>query len=524
MSRLETVISDLAARHYRRLEISRQPCEDLVRASVRTSDWALCFQVSPYAELRLRALGMDARKQDLLAKGLVHHELGHWSVCPFDSEGEFIITRAVSEVLNECRFLEGLTPESMENLIGFFSNLTADLIVDTVLSFAGDDSDYADGQALFVSKELKRAAAAGSHNAIFEMFTHINLALWGRRTRLGQRLSELLGHRPGILKPEIFGRLFPEFQNPLQIPAALRNRTNWPHLAKALTRLLVRLLPDPVRIPAWWRPSPFRRVMTVLYEGRASAVALQTVEENAGVVQRWPVTGLLHRSVDPLESPQPETICWERSSILPLHRRAPALQLEQTMLYMDTPSASSGPGTLLPDLAFVIDSSGSMEYKPYEGRGQYDLLLRAVFGVFHWLQANSLGWLLNYAVVNFSDKTVSSGWRGWSRRHALHDALFDYQGSSTHLNVDTLRSLKSRSKRPFTVVMITDGELANTAEVLAYTRYEITPPHGLILLQIGRMTGFAKQVQRMGFSVHRVDQPADLPQLVLGAVKKRMNL
>jgi len=42
-----------------------------------------------------------------------------------------------------------------------------------------------------------------------------------------------------------------------------------------------------------------------------------------------------------------------------------------------------------------------MTYDPHAGKGDYDLLLRTIFGVFQWLRDQGMATYLRYAVLNF---------------------------------------------------------------------------------------------------------------------------
>lgn len=512
---LVTVIESMARSRHWRLELRQKRCPDLIRAAINMRNWAMKFTIAPDARRRLKALGISPRNQVVLAKGLVQHEMAHWEVCPFDAGGKHRIVDAVSAVLRGRR---GKRREKrLLGDIGVIANAVADIIVDTVKAIEDNTSDYADAQALFYIKEL---GGGGGICSLYNVFIRLNLMLWGRQTQHTETIANALPptEHPAVIQ-EAF-RLFPWRQNEGCLAAWLRNGSHWPALAKGLTRLLWPLLTSENEGTGWWRPSQFEHIQTVLYEGRSGRVKIDT-EPKAGAVQQWPSTAISAKPFDLLDTPDISEIAWNRTLVRPLPNGAAAIDLQRTHVTVKTPIPSSSALGILPDLAFVVDSSGSMSYRPIEGKGEYDILLRAVFGVFGWLNDKGIASYLRYAVLNFSTRSVFSGWHPWSRRQLIHDTLFKYQGGTTNLCLNKLSSMIDASPRPFMAIMITDGEIGNPSGIARLIQSRFTAPYGFTLIQIGAESAFSRKLSTHGFHAHVIKSLADLEGLVIGRIRDR---
>lgn len=511
-------IRRMAEERFWRLELKRRACPSLVETAIRLDNWVVSVGLAPDAESRLASVGIHTEQQRTMARGLLLHEFGHWEVCPFDSEGEYRITENVGVVVR--RNHRKAKPKEVERKVRLLSNMVADVLVDTVLAIEDPTSRYANAQALFFLKEL---SISGALTKLYLVFMLLNLELWGSRSTHVARIYSKLPLRTDPPQVREALGLFPLDRGPGFLAAWLRNKSHWPRLSRKLARLFLGLLPKGTPSKGWWRPSPFRRTLTVLYEGRTAPVGLGLRSEvaNAG---HTTVTPLLTGPVDPLSSPAVDRLCWHRVDCLPRRGERPALRFHQVEASVRTPTGQGSSERSLPDLAFLLDSSGSMGYEPYEGRGLYDLLLRTVFGVFHWLRTKGLASYLRYAVLNFSETTRYSGWCDWAQRDRLYDVLFDYQGGKTVLGADVLRRAAAESQRPFAAIMVTDGELEQHEKSLECIAGCFRPPDGLVLVQLNTDSRFARRLREMGFRVHLLKSRQGLEKLVLGEISGKYSV
>ncbi len=348
----------------------------------------------------------------------------------------------------------------------------------------------------------------------------LNLILWGNRSDISNRVRESLPKPDFIRDLDIALGIFPDLKQEAYLVSWLKDKNNWGKVATVLTMLFLMHLPKDLDLLRWWRPSPFRDVLTVLYEGRTAPVKLGVRGETAGPIM-WPITPLIWQPVDPLDTPDTGRFEWCETQILPVMNGTPRLQFQQVNENIEVPVMTDQNRSFLPDLAFILDSSGSMGYDPFAGTGEYDLLLRTVFGVFHWLKEQGLATFLKYSALNFSTRTVYSGWKDWINRSDLHQTLFDYQGGKTALDLNVFHRLVQESIRPFTAFMISDGEVKKPGEVVAFVRKNFSPPQGFVLVQVGAMSRLGHGLESHGFKVHVIEDFHDLGGLVLGEIKQR---
>lgn len=516
------VIRSLARKNLWRLDLREEPTPHLIEAAIDLGDWTLTITIDPKVEEKLSVRGIKGDDLTVLAEGLVHHEMGHWEVCPFDSEGQYLLIEPIGQVVRKVRGT--WNEKKTKACINLLANMVADVVVDTVLSLEDKGSKYADAQALFFLKGLNTTQL---RSPVYDMFIRLNLELWGKKSKITEQVASRLSKTTDPVTLEKATALFRTLRSlknrPEDLASRLRNRYVWSELAEELARVFLSLMPTTRPIPVWWRPSPFRKVLAVLYEGRVGMVRM-ALPGDSGCLNTYPIAPLICQPMDSRRAPELEQLVWAETRCLPSRTRKPKLQLWHADVNLEVPLQPVHGQGFLPDLAFWVDSSASMEYEPFSGRGEYDLLLRTVFGVFKWLKDQGVAAYLNYAALNFSGLTLYSGWRDWNGREALYRTLFHYQGGSTRLNLNQAKRLIGESRRPFVVFMITDGEVDNVQSVLQFIQNHFTPPKGFVLVQVGRTTELARGLQSQGFTVHVLKDHSELKDLVVGEVGRRYAL
>lgn len=507
-------IESMARERLWKLELQREKCPPIIEAAIDSRDWTLHFKLAPDADKTLAAMEIPEEEQRVLVRGLVHHEMGHWEICPFDSDGDYLLLEPICRVVRRKR--RNADPKKIDETAKFLANIVSDIIVDTVRAWEDKTTAYADAQTLFFLKEIFRADTL---SLLYNVFIRINMELWGKRASVMDRVKELLpdGEHSDIIKRAL--SFFPRHRQTKHLASWLRDRSNWSPLAEKLATLLIDLMEEE-ETAEWWRPSPFRDILTVLYEGRAKAVelALQGAESQPVGV---PVSPLFTRPVDPFRLPPLERLVWPQTQCLVSGRERPRLQLVQSEVNIEVPLTSLPGRGFLPDLAFLVDSSGSMTYDPHSGKGEYDLVLRTIFGVFQWLRDQGMASYLRYAVLNFSTTTLYSGWQEWHNRQALFETLFHYQGAGTMVDIRKATRMVQESRGSFVAILITDGEVENSVGMAKYVTDHFTPPKGFVLIQIGGVSRLAQVLWKRGFKVQVIRNHWELQGLVLGEVRER---
>jgi Mg-chelatase subunit ChlD len=177
----------------------------------------------------------------------------------------------------------------------------------------------------------------------------------------------------------------------------------------------------------------------------------------------------------------------------------------------DTPGIEAVQG--FPDLALIVDSSGSMRWDPNAGTGPYDSLLRAVYSMLQFLEQKQKAYHMKFSVLNFSGMTLRSGWQPYSELRQIKEMLFRYQGGGTIFDGSSLESLIRESNDRFLAVMVTDGQIGNAVEVAETVRGLLSKGHGFVLIQIGKQSAFGELLRKLGVATHVISDHRQLEGL-----------
>jgi hypothetical protein len=186
--------------------------------------------------------------------------------------------------------------------------------------------------------------------------------------------------------------------------------------------------------------------------------------------------------------------------------------------------SSNDLGTVL-DLAFIFDSSGSMEFLPYQGKGEYHLAVLTFYSILEDLKDKGLASFLNYNIINYSgafsveNSTKTSGWCSYADIHNVKRALLSYQGNGTILDPKALADLRMNRRDNFICFMLTDGGFNytdNQAHVIdEVSKMIATPGIYYCLFQIGPQTEFSTAVEKLGAPVHYVKSADDFMKMTV---------
>jgi hypothetical protein len=164
-------------------------------------------------------------------------------------------------------------------------------------------------------------------------------------------------------------------------------------------------------------------------------------------------------------------------------------------------------------LAFIFDSSISMGFDPEKGLGEYHFAVLAVYSILQSLKKRNLAHLLNYAALNFSHRTVCSGWRGYSEINEVKRAIFRYQGLNTTLDPVALRDLRVTRRGRFIAFMLSDtgfNTLDNAVEIASEIRLATSSGiAGYFLFQLGEPSTFSEMLRKDGVPVLPVKSAED---------------
>lgn len=568
--------AEAAARHWK-LCLEDREVEHLLEASISLVDWHITITLHPHGPGRVRALlslspSDGGRLWEIMAETALRHEMGHWDVCPFSGEWNAAIMEGIGEALMPRAF------RHREAVIHRVANCFCDLIVNATLAvWDREPRSYAEGVAVFLVKEWALAERTMGLSAEYRVFLGAMCRLMVPGGPMGTRLAEIAqaGGDPRVRKAaaaiarSLLGQAqataHPGGRLADDMISLLLQRGEWKTRARQVATILAPFLRD--EASAWQMsasvtaggfsqrptrpdadggaagdarsgdgrsggsdepsvtppgpPTPYAPgALEDLYRRRAAAIVL---EFDRGVQKRqeYPAAHFQTRRLADAEAIQLASVRWAATRFVP----AGPLDEDVWIFRKDSPHniplAGRGQHRALPDLAFLVDSSGSMGWEPYAGCGEYDLVLRTVYSVFRWLETHRVGYYLHFAALNFSSRSWFSGWHGWHQLEKVKRVLFAHQGENTVVDTTLTRAMLQQAHRQFAAVMITDGEIRNTPDALKVVEAILRAGNGVTLIQLGGETRFSQAALSLGVEVHLLASAAELPGLVLGGVRRR---
>jgi len=178
-----------------------------------------------------------------------------------------------------------------------------------------------------------------------------------------------------------------------------------------------------------------------------------------------------------------------------------------------------------PDMCFIIDSSMSMEFEPYEQTGDYHYAVLAVYNIIEYLARNNLLSLLNFSAINFSKETIYSGWHPYTHLDKVKRALLKYQGDFTTLDSKILKQVAEERKDNFILFILTDSgfnkkeiaiEVGDTLIDIANGGYA-----SVFHFQMGYdLNGFSHRLKRNNIPVLEISSAEDFMHLSLQFTKE----
>ncbi|MBM3200163.1 hypothetical protein FJZ53_04450 [Candidatus Woesearchaeota archaeon] len=248
-----------------------------------------------------------------------------------------------------------------------------------------------------------------------------------------------------------------------------------------------------------------------LYKSRAGKIALYAEEQSRSSQDEEKM------SVEemPFEEFEPKDIDWASTRILTKNGGTKHVELYKYSNPLILPFESEEQPVGIPDLSFILDSSISMGFKPFEGEGQggYHFAVLAFYSILNYLEKEGLAPLLNYHMINFSDTTYSSGWRNYSELMEVKKTLFDYQGNGTTLDPKALEDLRDNRKDNLLCFMLSDtgfNSMDNEAKIIEEVDKIIgTRSIGFYLFQLGYPSRFSKAMEERNIPVQYVKSAED---------------
>ncbi len=261
------------------------------------------------------------------------------------------------------------------------------------------------------------------------------------------------------------------------------------------------------------------------YSERASALVVRDkTDEGPKEEPEMIVVGFIGTEEASLFDIVGSRMAWSRTRICqPGDDRPLGLRLAKWDMPIEVRAGADEPEPVgVPHLMFVVDSSGSMTFNPRasgSARGKYDVVLTAAWNVMRFIQECDHAHDISIQALNFSRKTLSSGWHACTNLEPAKRALAVYQGGGTTLNIAELRHAHDTSPGDFLAIVITDGQIGNTPAVLNAFGELVRADNRLVMLHIGQANAFTKGIEKLGCPVHLLSTAEDLVGLCIGLAR-----
>jgi hypothetical protein len=249
-----------------------------------------------------------------------------------------------------------------------------------------------------------------------------------------------------------------------------------------------------------------------LYKKRAGKIVLESDHHSRSFPIHEQPTGSERISIEEFDH---KNIDWGSTRIrhggrgkqIDIFKRSDAIALD----FSSTHESNKG----LPDLAFILDSSSSMEFSPFkgDGGGQYHYAVLAFYSILRDLEEKNLAQFLRYKAINFSWSTITSPWCEYMDIESVKKTLFDYQGAATVLDPNHLKELRESRYDECLVFMLSDtcfNSRLNQEEVFEEVKGMIQDPSlEFYLFQLNTDSEFSMRVRKEGGSVQVIKNGKD---------------
>ncbi len=285
------------------------------------------------------------------------------------------------------------------------------------------------------------------------------------------------------------------------------------HQSDAGKQIIRRLIADTIHVPY---SSPFLKQfarLDRLYTQRAGRLAL-FAEEEASMSPHLEIP-LGQEQVSP-EAFRLKGMDWASTRFYERPDGSRNIELYHRNIPLILPFEVEEKQGGLPDLAWIFDSSISVEFRPFEGEGEgdYHFAAQTFYSQLNYLEEIGIAPLLHYFTANFSRETISSGWCSYSEINTAKRAIFDYQGLGTYLDPAVFCTLRQSRRDNALCFMLSDtrfNSMSNMEEILREID-EMQSMGGIgfyLFLLGGSPTYFSSEIERRGLPVHPIQRAED---------------
>ena len=477
-----------------------------------------------------------------IAKSLLYHEGVHWlenGGCPTSLEYHDIIKETIYEVLKQ---------QKKEAHTDYVTNAFEDIVVNTTAKFIYPP--YA-GQVVFFYDQFKSNKTPSN---FYETFVKLNMEIWGDSSD-----KELL--KPYFTDNDNVNGCVEEILKLFNIPAGnltkaqsvLSDKSNWVSLAKIFAASIAKFVEKGISIFLLGPDSSFEKKAGtidgkgIIMGGRLAAdkhtpYYMKSYEGLDALYQRLsrkitlkvddiasdmglPIVKYGYKVFDPTKH-SPFKINFKKMGFDPDSPFKHNINFKVATISSDINISCKQNIGALPDICFIIDTSGSMiggggnrNLIPWGTESWYHYALLGVYGVIKELQEKSA--YIRWNLIQFSSKTFSSGWLSFSALHKLKKLALTPQSGGTAIDMAVLK--KELSTGNCVVIMLSDGEIYNIKSI-KNAFISLMRRHLFSFINIGKVKSyFSEELIKSGFSVYSVKDKRDITGLIINISASGIN-
>jgi len=256
-----------------------------------------------------------------------------------------------------------------------------------------------------------------------------------------------------------------------------------------------------------------------LYRSRAKEITVKYTDPDKDGDSTYEVDWMSRERIEPDEKINPEIVDWGSTIPIPTGGKWDYWFFRNTLPIEDQTDLGGSKGGL-PDICFILDSSGSMNWTRDGRSGEYDLALCTIYSVIDYVVKNDKAFYMNFSAINFSGGTNFTGWHDFYNLNKVKEELFNYQGQGTYLEASKLRQVYQNAKDKFIAIMVTDGDISNSDQIVAEVNQMKRQGHEFSLIQVGYESDFSRKMKQAGADVNCITDISDLEKLVLDRTKE----
>ncbi len=489
--------------------------EEEIRAEISVSDWKIFIEI-----------GKNLKNKENIIKDVILHEIGHWRICPKD-------------IINHYNLFEIVYLYFKGDSASYILNAFEDLIVNACNKI--ENPPY-EGQAEFFKIQISK-----NTSKFYKFFVILNLYLWNEKERINEFFKDFdLNKKEDFEILKDIEEILKVWKLPLNSDEKilyLKNSLNW---EKMLTKFLEKCKKyfDDIKIPLSGFDSTFEReskkeeniekyLIYKLKKGKIPSFLsrfefLDTYYRlNAPIIFLKPVHK--EKFEIPLLKYGKEKFDINENSFFEINWKNlffdPFSPFKNKINFYVNPfnygiKIKGGNKKSIPDILFILDSSGSMlnsTSNNFPFGEKYHNAILGIYGIFSFLKKIGIAPYIKYSLIQFSSKTISTGWLSYYEIKKLKKMIFSPEGRTTKFDIDVLEKNLSQNKNEKLILFITDSEIFNFYKIKEKL-IQLLSKNYTFFFQMGE-PGIAYEILKSKFNYIKIEKFSDLSGKMIEGAK-----